>query len=48
MVKKEVAFDSQNNDKMNFVKRYNRKKGINLNTIIVNLTEKKVSPRHRY
>ena len=42
---KEVAFDTQNNDEVNFVKRDVRKKGIDLNAILVNLTEEKMSPQ---
>ena len=34
----EVAFDTQNNDELNFVKRDNRKEGIDLNAILINLT----------
>ena len=36
----------QNNDEVNFVKRDDRKKGIDLNAILVNLTEEKLSPQH--
>ena len=42
----EVAFDKQNNDEVNFVKKDDRKKGIDLNAILVNLTEEKMSPQH--
>ena len=42
----EVAFDTQHNDEINFVKRDDRKKGIDLNAILVNLTEEIVSPQH--
>ena len=41
----EVAFDMQNNE-VNFVKRDEPKKGIDLNAILVNLTEEKMSPQH--
>ena len=34
----EVAFDTQNNDELNFVKRDDRKEGIDLNAILINLT----------
>ena len=42
----EVAFDTQNNDELNFVKRDDRKEGIDLNAILVNLTEEKMSSQH--
>ena len=42
----EVAFYKQNNDEVNFVKRDDRKKGIDLNAILVNLTEEKMYPQH--
>ena len=42
----EVAFDTQNNDEVNIVKRDLRKKGIDLNAILVNLTEEKMSAQH--
>ena len=34
----EVAFDTQNNDELNFVKRDDRKEGIDLNAILIYLT----------
>ena len=40
----EVAFETQNNDELKFVTRDDRKKGIYLNAILVNLTEEKMSP----
>ena len=39
----EVAFEMQNNDELNFVKRDDRKEGVDLNAILVNLTEEKMS-----
>ena len=41
----EVGFETQNNDELNFVKRDDRKEGIDLNSILVNLTEEKMSPQ---
>ena len=37
----EVAFDTQNTDEVNFLKRDNRKEGVDLNPIFVNLSEEK-------
>ena len=42
----EVAFETQNNDELNFVKRDDRKEGVDLNAILVNLTEEKISPQY--
>ena len=42
----EAAFDTQNNDKVNFVKRENPKEVIDLNAIPANLTEEKMCPQH--
>ena len=46
MSAEEVAFDTQNNDEVNFGKRDDRKKSIDLNAILVNLIEEKMSPQH--
>ena len=46
MSTEEVAFDMQNNDEVTFVKRDDRKEGIDLNAIFVNHTEEKMSPKH--
>ena len=43
---KEVAFVIQNSDEVNFVKRDDCKEVIDLNVIIVNLTDEKISPQH--
>ena len=42
----EAAFDTRNNDEVNFVKRDDRKEGIDLNAILVDLNEEKMSPQH--
>ena len=44
----EVAFDTQNNDEVNFVKRDDQKNGIDLNVILVNLTELKMPPQYQH
>ena len=44
LLTEKVAFDTQNNDEVNFVKKDDIKKGIDLNCILVNL--EKSSPQH--
>ena len=47
----EVAFDTKNNnDEVNFLKKDDRKKGIDLNAVLVNLTEEKclLSTQHSH
>ena len=41
-----VAFDTQNNDEVNFVKKRKQREDIDVNAILVNLTEEKMSPQH--
>ena len=45
MSTEEVAFETQNNDELKFVKKDDRKEGIDFNAILVNLTEEKMSPQ---
>ena len=42
----DVAFVIQNSDEVNFVKRDDCKEVIDLNVVIVNLTDEKISPQH--
>ena len=41
-----MAFDTQNNDEVNFVKKRKQREDIDVNAILVNLTEEKMSPQH--
>ena len=46
LLSEEETFNTQNNDEVNFVKRDDGKGDIDLNAILLNLTEEKMSPQH--